>query len=268
MSDIQTGSGGDITVSAPMSVGLGVGQNNLVMGLHLSISGKAAKGETFQVIVMNSSGNINVSDAGGVQISGARPTCITLTGTLMQVNAALATLTDQESGSGTDTLTTVASDSLGDNTPTLDSPITIAGMPSIRAPASETVTAGVATPLAGLAVTETDHAARETFTVTLTDASGVFAEADAGSKGSGTNSLTIHGDLATVDRDLKALSLAAGGADTIVERVTDSLGNAAGPLSIPVAVLVPAARFTQAAPIREAAFTPHLLLAVGHSAIA
>jgi hypothetical protein len=245
----QTGGGGAITLGAPSSVAVGVGQPNLVPGIHLYLSGKAAVGETFVVTIMNDSGSINASDARGAQFSGARPTCITITGTLAQVNAALATLTDQAPASGTDTMTFVASDSLGDNTPTLYAPVTIAGAPTIAAPESETVKTGVATRLTGLSVAETNASSGERFTVTLTDTIGVFTDTGGGVSGSGTHSLTLRGGLSLLNADLKRLDLTASAADTIHETITDSFGNTAAPVSVSVSVTAsgPAARFAQAA---------------------
>jgi hypothetical protein len=281
----QSGSGGDITVTAPATLAVGAGQPDRVRGIRLSISGRPAKGETFSVTIMNNTGDIEASDAGGAVFSGARPTCLTITGTMAQVNAALATLTDQEPASGTDTLTTVATDSLGDSTPVLYTPMTIAGAPTIIAPTSETVKTGVATRLTGLSIAETDFARSETFTVTLTDSTGVFTETGGGAAGSGTNHLTLHGDLKLVDQDLKRVSLTDGAADTIVETVTDSFGNSGGPVDIAVKTTAPdcVARFVQAAagragpvaalsaaPLHAAASVSHLALAVrgGHTAIA
>jgi len=281
----QTGSGGIMTVSAPDTLAVGVGQPDPVKGIRLSLSAKPAKGETFSVTVMNNSGDLEVGNTGGAVISGARPTCITITGTVAQVNAALATLTDKAPASGTDTMTVVATDSLGDSTPILYTPVTIAAAPSIIAPSSETVKVGVATRLTGLSIAETDFAkGKETFTVTLTDTSGVFTDTGAGVTGSGTNSLTIHGFLGQVNQDLKMLSLTDGGADTIVETVADSFGNSAGPVDISVVTTAQshAARFVHAAAglagsggalsgqTREAALSPHLTLAVlsAHTAMA
>jgi hypothetical protein len=279
-----SGSGGPITVTAPSTLAVGAGQTNLISGVRLTVAGKAAKGETFVVTVMNDNGSINVNGAGGVQISGARPTCITLTGTLAQVNAALATLTDFAPYAGTDTLTVVASDSLGDNTPTLYTPITIASAPVITAPASETVKSGVATRLTGLSFAETNWASIERFTITLTAASGVFTQTGHGWTGAGTNKVTIYGGFSNLNQELKDLSLTAKGAGSIVETVTDSFGNAAAPVSISVSAAAPgaAARFAQAAAgfaapaaamqamLREEAVSTYPLLAAGsgHTAVA
>lgn len=279
-----TTSAGDITITAPGTVAVGVGQTDPIKGVRLTLSAPAAKGEIFTVVVMNNSGTIDATNPAGPPYGGSRPTCINIVGTMSQVTAALATLTDQAPGAGGDTLTVQASDSLGDSTATLYSPITIASAPSIVAPSSVTVKTGVATSLTGLSIAETNASTSETFTVTLTDASGVFTQTMTGATGSGTNSLTIHGNLGIVNRDLKNLKLTAGVADTIVEQVTDSFGNSAGPVDIPVGLTAAstAVRFAQAAasfagpaaaptaPARDAGFPAHLWLAAphGHSAFA
>ena len=55
------------------------------------------------------------AEGGGGSISGSGTTSLTITGTLSQVNADLATLSDTDPSSGSDTITLTAKDSFGNS---------------------------------------------------------------------------------------------------------------------------------------------------------
>lgn len=239
----QNVSNGDLTVWAPDTVAGGVGQNDRVRGYHIGVA-NPVKGETVQAVIMTNNGDLNVfgqtgSYTGvinGVQITGGRPTCITLTGSVGAVNKALATLTNEESSSGDDELWINVSDSQGDNTnsdaDTLWTPLTIAAAPTVQAPTGLSGPAGVVTAVSGIKVLETGRGPNETFTVTLTTSRTVMTDTGAGVTGSGTTTLTLQGKLGVVNADLANLAMKFKGADTLVVSVTDSFGNVVGPTDV------------------------------------
>ncbi len=89
-----------------------------------------------------------------------------------------------------------------------------------------------------LSLAEVASVAAETFTVTLADTNGLLSATGTGVTGSGTNSLTITGSLATVNGDLATLSDtdATTPSDTITLNAVDSFGVAAASQSIAVTV--------------------------------
>src|SRR5476651_2139209 len=97
----QTVSNGNLTVTAPDTAADGVGQNSPISGYSVAITDPVA-GETVQAVIMTNAGDLNVfgqtgSYTGvlnGVTITGGRPTCITLTGSVAAVDKALLTLTN------------------------------------------------------------------------------------------------------------------------------------------------------------------------------
>ncbi len=94
-------------------------------------------------------------------------------------------------------------------------------------PGVQTGQAGSVRPIAGVSINDPDAALGESFTTTLTAASGILAtKATAGVVGSGTAALKITGTLASVNAALASLSILAGkaGSDTIQMVTTDSNG--------------------------------------------
>jgi|GEM_PF-5878133 len=178
----------------------------------------AVSGETYTVTVTSAGGVLAATD--GSLAAGT----LTLTGDLATVNADLATLTDNEPASGAATLVIGAVDSFGN--------VASAGTvylavnprtPTLSAPVALTIGPKLAAAIAGISLAEPDLAAGETFTVTVASATGQLAAND-GSFGAGT--LTLTGDLATVNADLATLTdnEPASGPATLVIGAVDSFG--------------------------------------------
>ncbi len=233
-------------ITAPSSAIVNQNLATAISGVSLSETG-AGSTETFTVKLADTAGNLSATGTG---VSGAGTTSLTITGSLAQVSADLATLTDTSSSAATDTITLTASDSLGGVAGPTTLAVTVTasapppppanGPPVLTAPASVTVNQNAATAIAGLSVTETGNTTGETFTVQLADSAGDLSAAGTGISGAGTTALTITGSLAQVNADLATLTStdAASSADTISLNVSDSLGGAAAPASVSVAVKV------------------------------
>ena len=236
----------DVTVNGVPSIAettpsqtIGVNQTAAITGVSLSESGNTA-GETFTVTLKDSNGVLSATDTGGVGNTVSRPgTTLTISGSLSEVNADLATLKDTDSTAtlpGTpEAITLSASDSFG-NTATLQTiDVTVNGVPSIEVPQAQTLDVNEPTAITGVSLSESGNTAGEIFTVTLKDAHGdlsVNTSLVGGGgtiHGSGTNDLIISGTLSQVYSDLGTLTDNDGtsGSDTIRVSATDSLGNSA-----------------------------------------
>ncbi|MEO8926907.1 MAG: hypothetical protein ABI306_07055, partial [Caulobacteraceae bacterium] len=217
-------------IAAPIKKTIGLGQTTAFKGIKLSEIGGPTN---LTVTLQDSKGLLSATGAG---VSGSGTTTLTVTGTLFQVNNALATLTDTSSKAGKDNIKVNAIDSLGDNATAKTIAVTTNGLPVITAPATATVKQGVATAIGGVKLSESGSTKGETFTVTLTDTNGLLSAAGKGITGNGTTTLTITGSLQLVNGDLSHLkdNEPGLGGDTITLNATDSLGNAAAPASIAV----------------------------------
>ena len=105
----STGSG--ISVSAPASLLDVAGQSVAVTGVQITDSYASTHPTTVTATITDQGGTLYTVDAWGVTQQGFGTTGITLTGTIWQVNAGLANLT--YNGSGSDTITIRASNSTG-----------------------------------------------------------------------------------------------------------------------------------------------------------
>jgi hypothetical protein len=225
-------------ITAPASATLGVGKAHAISGISLSEAGNtAASGETFTVTLADTYGDLSAS--GGGTITGSGTTNLTITGSLSQLNSDLATLTDQDSTAGSDTITLNAVDSFGNTAAPPTIAVTVNGLPVIAAPTSGAVGVNQPSPITGVSLSESGNTAAsgETFKVTLTDTYGDLSARGSGVSGSGTN-LTIVGSLSQVNSDLATLTDQDGTAasDTIALAASDSFGNAAAPQTIAVTV--------------------------------
>ncbi|WP_158746201.1 hypothetical protein, partial [Acidisphaera sp. L21] len=87
--------------------------------------------------------------------TGSGSTAVTIQGSLAQVNAALATVTDAQSTAGTDTIRLAALDSFGNAAANANVGVTVNGLPVLAAPATAVVGVGKAGAIAGLSLSET-----------------------------------------------------------------------------------------------------------------
>jgi hypothetical protein len=220
-------------IAAPALLTLNQGNAGAISGVRLA-EARSVDGETFTVTLSDVNG---VLTASGTGVSGAETASLQITGSLAQVNADLATLSDTDAVAGSDTITINASDSFGNNAAPQQIAVTVnALMPVITAPALITVNQGNAGTIVGVRLAEANSVDGETFTVTLSDMNGVLTASGTGVSGAGTTSLSITGSLAQVNADLATLSdtdLAAG-SDTITLNASDSFGNSAAPWQIAV----------------------------------
>ena len=105
-----------IAVTTPTQT-LVINTGTAISGVSVTESGSTS-GEIFTVTLTDSHGllSVNTSAAGGGgTISGAGTTSLTIVGTLSQVNADLATLTDNDNTPGPDIIKVTATDSLGNS---------------------------------------------------------------------------------------------------------------------------------------------------------
>jgi hypothetical protein len=98
-----------LSITGPAAATVGQGQATAISGVNLSESGNTA-GETFTVTLADANGALSATGSG---VSGDGTTSLTITGSLTQVNSDLATLTDTDATTPSDTITLNASDSLG-----------------------------------------------------------------------------------------------------------------------------------------------------------
>jgi hypothetical protein len=227
---------GPPTIAAPTSVIVGLGQATAISGVTISET-PAISGETFKATLTDDSGLLAATGTG---VSGSGTTSLTITGSLSQVNADLATLTDTGASAATDTITINASDSYGETATPVSIAVLTSGPPTIAAPASAPLALGVATPISGVSISESPTTAGETFKATLTDANGLLGATGTGVSGSGTTSLTIVGSLSKVNADLATLTDddVSAAPDTITIKTRDSNNGTANPASIAVAAVV------------------------------
>ncbi len=222
-----------LSIIAPSTLAVTRGQPTAVAGVSLSEPGSIL-GETFTAVLTDTTGILTATGPG---VSGSGTADLTVTGSLAQVNAALATLSDTENAAGSDSIVVNATDSLGNTAPVSTIAVTVTAQTlSILAPSTLTVTAGAATSVVGVSLSEPGSIAGETFTALLTDTTGVLTATGPGVSGSGTAALTVTGSLAQVNAALATLAdtEATAGSATIVVNATDSLGDSAGPVDIAV----------------------------------
>ena len=226
-----TASGGPV-LTVPGSQTVGLNHATAIAGVSLAESGSSAN-ETFTVTLSDSQGLLSASGAG---VLGSGTTKLTISGSLDQVNAELATLSDTDPSSGSDTITLTAKDSFGNQAPTQTIAVTASGGPVLTVPGSQTVGLNHATAIAGVSLAESGSSANETFTVTLSDSQGLLSASGAGVLGSGTTKLTISGSLDQVNAELATLSDTdpSSGSDTITLTAKDSFGNQAPTQTIAV----------------------------------
>jgi len=236
----QTVSNGNLTVTAPDTAADGVGQNNPVRGYRIAIA-DPVKGETVQAVIMTNNGDLDVFGQSGsytgvlngVTITGGRPTCITLTGSVGAVNRALQTLTNDESSVVSDELWINVSDSEGDNTnssaDTLWTPLSTAAAPVLSGVAPLSGPSGMPTLLHAFKVSELGALSNESFTATISDGFTELTDTVRGVTGSGSTSLTLRGTLSLINTQLKHLYATfvdtPAGDDRMTITVTDGFGN-------------------------------------------
>src|SRR6185437_10279937 len=169
----------DPVVTGGAATTIGVGQAAAIAGPSLSESGDTS-GETFTVTVADTDGALSVSGAGGGAVTGNGSNSLSISGTLSEVNAALATLSDADTTAGTDTITFNAVDVFGNTALQQTTAITVNGDPVVTAGAATTIGVGQAAAIAGPSLSESGDTSGETFTVTVADTDGALSVSGAG----------------------------------------------------------------------------------------
>ncbi len=235
--EISVTANGLPVIAAPSSTTLGINQAHTISNVSLSESGNTDN-EIFSATLTDLHGNLFVSGSGGT-VTGSGSANLTISGSLDQVNAYLATLQDSDATAGSDTITLNASDGFGNGATQETIAVTANSAPVITVPGTQTLGAGVAGAISGINVVESGTTDGETFSATLTDTHGDLSVTGTGGvvSGSGTTSLSISGvTLAQLNAYLGTLSDtdATSGADTITLNASDSFGNSATQQTISV----------------------------------
>ncbi len=242
------------TITVPGAQTVGVNQPASIAPITVAES-NAASGETFTVTVSDNNGflsaNTSAPNGGGSVTPSNGGETLTIQGSLSQVNADLATLTDTDSkidGLNSDTITVTAKDSFGNSAPQQTIGVTANGLPSLTAPASQTIGQGKTAAISGVNISESGNPGGngETFSATVSDANGLLNVSNADGATlthAGTNDMTIAGTLAEVQTALGSLTDTDStlASDTITVNASDSFNNTAIPQYIDITVQAPPA---------------------------
>lgn len=230
-----------ITIAAPAVLAIFNGPVQPVIPVRIVDTGAAA-GVTFTVTVSDTAGLLTATGA-----TGSGTTTLTLTGSLDQVNAALATLTVSEATAATDSISLTVADSLGNQAVRSINLIATPPVPVLTAPPTALLTQGHPTLVAGISLAEPGSLPTDVFTVTAQDTAGLLSASGSGVSGSGTNILSVSGTAAQVNAALATLtdtdSAPVAGptrTDSIALTVTDSSQHTArATIGVTVAALRP-----------------------------
>ena len=211
-----------IFISTPTEQVISQNLTTLLNYAYVSEEG-ALSGAALTVTVSDTSGILSATGSG---VSGSGTNVLTISGSQTLINTELATLAINEANPGTDTVTFAAQDAAGDKAQSTNIAITTVASPTIGAPASEAVTQNSIAALSGFSVGETGSLPYESFTVTVSDTSGLLSATGSAAAGLGATSITVIGSLSQVNADLATLTLddPNAGTDTLHMTVTDSLG--------------------------------------------
>jgi beta-glucanase (GH16 family) len=223
----STGSGPMITTPGTLQTANGVASG--VAGVSIADNGPDG---TYIVSVSDSNGLLQTSGTANVVASGEGSNALTLRGDLSAVNAALATLTYQ--GTGTDWVWVGATDPQGQQS---SEPViarvggtattgTDAG-PVVTAPSGFAVTSGDPQAVSGVSIA--DNQAGGVFTASVSDSSGLLQTGATGTvmtTGENTTRLTLTGNLPAINAVLATLTYqgTAAGNDWVWVSTTDAVG--------------------------------------------
>ena len=211
-----------------------------------SVNDTNVQATSITVMLSDTSGQLSASATGGAAITGSGTKTLTISGTVADVDASLATLSFLSNSTGTDTISVTAVDSLGNTALQENTQVTVvaAAPPTVTAPATAVYALqNNETSLASISVQYADAVVPgELVSVAISDANGLLSmnSSTAGGggiiSGSGTTSLSISGTLSEVDADLATLSYQGGtiGTDTVTVTAQGTHGGAAAPDSFTV----------------------------------
>jgi serralysin len=229
------------TIAAPASESFATGSDPAITGVSVTDAFAASNPGSLVLDVSATSGDIAMT-SGGTLLSGSGTHSMSVTGTLAQINADLATLAyTAGSSAGTDSINIEVWDQAGIEgsksiavTVTAPATTTTTGStstgPVITVPASDSVTAGATTTVSGVSVADAFAASNPgSMVLNVGDTTGLIAMTSDGTKlaGSGTHSMSVTGTLAQINADLATLTYTAGssaGSDSISVNVWDQAG--------------------------------------------
>ena len=219
---IQAAQPPQVTVSSPAIAVQGIAST-----LSVSVADASAyTGEIFTATISDGSG---VLAASGNGVSGSGGTTLTIAGTLSDINADLATLTDTAGTAGTDTVSVLVTDAFS-NTGSASLAVTVAPLtPQLISPGTLQYSVGVATPL-GVSMAEPADFVGSTVTATVSDNYGVLSAATGSgamvTSSNGGLSLNIVGTAAQVNTALASVAEieASQQADTVAVNVSNTAG--------------------------------------------
>jgi len=232
----STGGSTGPTIAVPASESVTTGSATAITGVSVTDAYAASNPGSVVLTVSAAGGNIAMTSA-GAQLAGSGTHTMSVTGTLAQINADLATLAyTAGSSAGTDSISIDVRDQAGiDGTKnvavTIKAPTTTTPTgPVITVPTSDTVTVGTTATVAGVSVTDAFAASNPgTLVLNVSDTTGLISMTSGGTKlaGSGTHAMSVKGTLAQINADLATLSYTAGsstGTDSISVNVWDQAG--------------------------------------------
>ncbi len=229
---------GPLVLSAPGStIELTQAQATAVPGISLAEGGAPAN-DVFTVKLSDAHGHLAATAEGGATVDGEGSEALTIVGSLADVNASLATLTDTDFHTGNDAIEISASDSIGRSVGPAHIHVHDSGLDLIvSAPTSANVKLGAASAVGPVSISESGAAADDVFTVSMSDVHGSLSMSQHGSAGvfvNGSGALVVEGSLADVNATLQTLTDTDQQAarDTLTIQVADSYGNHAGPLDV------------------------------------
>jgi Ca2+-binding RTX toxin-like protein len=191
-------------------------------GISVADAAAAAANESLTAILSDTTGLLSVTGAGVT--TGAGTTQLTISGTLAQVNAELATLSFLDATFGSDTISIVTTDIRGASSSNTIA-VSINAPVVTTAPGAASAQAGLTAPIGGISVADADAvSAGETVTVVLSDTTGLLSATGLGVIGSGTTQLKIAGTLAQVNADLATLNFTGNVNDTVSVLTSDGRG--------------------------------------------
>ena len=229
-------------LTLPSSETVAASTSFAITGVKIADAFAAGNPGAMALNVSDSTGKLTMRNAAGTALAGSGTTSISFSGTLPQLNAALATLTYASGATaGSDDITIGVWDQAGLFS-SGDILVTVGGSPpppppppppssSIAAPATEQVAAGGTVAVSGVQVRDTFAAGNPgNMAVNLNAGSGhisVLSSTGTPLPGSGTASISFSGTFAQVNAELATLRYTAGataGTDSISFDVWDQAG--------------------------------------------
>jgi hypothetical protein len=232
------------TIAAPASESFTTGTDPAIAGVSVTDAFAASNPGSLVLDISATTGDISMT-SGGTLLSGSGTHSMSITGTLAQINADLATLSyTPGSSAGTDSINIEVWDQAGiEGSKSIAVTVTAAATtttttttgsastgPVITVPASESVTAGATKTISGVSVSDAFAAGNPgSMVLNVTDTTGLLAMTSNGTElaGSGTHSMSVTGTLAQINADLATLTYTAGssgGTDSISVNVWDQAG--------------------------------------------